>query len=77
MKKLLIFLSTQQSPATINIEWKNKSDTNLFYNSTKGGVDTVNQIIRKHYKKPTNLLVGMSISSTLIDVAMLNAYTLY
>lgn len=75
--KVLLFLSTQHSDDAISGENKNKSDINLFYNETKGGVDTVDQMARKYTCKRSTRRWPLSVFFTLLDIAAINAYSLF
>lgn len=57
-----------------------KSDINLFYNDTKGGVDTIEQMARKYTTKRSTRMADtrwpLSIFYIMLDIAALNAYSL-
>ncbi|KAJ4437784.1 hypothetical protein ANN_13722 [Periplaneta americana] len=77
-KKILVLLSTQHKDATVeNDGKKNKSHINLFYNETKGGVDTIDQMARKYSTKRGTRRWPLSVFFTLIDIAAINGYCLY
>lgn len=76
-KRNLIFLSTQHTDDNVSTEGKMKSDINLFYNSTKGGVDSIDQMARKYSTKRSTRRWPLSLFYTLIDIACINAYSLY
>lgn len=76
-KKILLFLSTQHYDDVVSGENKNKSDINLFYNETKGGVDTIDQMARKYTSKRSTRRWPLSVFFTLLDIASINAYTLF
>lgn len=76
-KKNLIFLSTQHSDDNVSAEGKMKSDINLFYNSTKGGVDSIDQMARKYTTKRGTRRWPLSLFYTLIDIVCINSFSLY
>lgn len=55
---------------------RNKSHINLFYNETKGGVDTVDQMTRAYSTKRSTRRRPLSVFFTLLDIVGLNAYSL-
>lgn len=75
--KILLLLSTQHADDAVNDGPKTKSDINIFYNETKGGVDTIDQMARKYSTKRSTRRWPISIFYTLLDIAALNAYSLY
>lgn len=53
--RCVILLSTMHNDSTIDEENKNKSEINKYYNSTKGGVDTLDQMVHTYsVKRKTN-----------------------
>ena len=54
---------------------KNKSTINLFYNSTKGGVDVIDYMCRVYSAKRGTKRWTMSLFGTMIDIAAINAQT--
>ncbi|KAJ4437525.1 hypothetical protein ANN_17670 [Periplaneta americana] len=75
-KKNLIMLSSHQD-AKVSEGGKKKSDMNLFYNSGKGSVDTIDQMARMYITKRGTRRWPLSVFYTLIDIACINSYTLY
>ena len=73
----LIMLSSQHHDAKVMEEGEKKSDINLYYNATKGSVDTIDQMARKYTTKRSTQRWPLSMFHTLIDIACINAYTLY
>ena len=73
-KKLMILSSCHHNPSVIE---KNKTELQMFYNATKGGVDTFDQLcsltscIRKTRRWPLCLFFGM------LNIAMVNAHILF
>ncbi|KAJ4425625.1 hypothetical protein ANN_27821 [Periplaneta americana] len=51
---------------------KKKTDVNLYYNETKGGIDSIDQMTRHHSVKLQTTRWPLSIFFTLIDIACLN-----
>ncbi|KAJ4429107.1 hypothetical protein ANN_26108 [Periplaneta americana] len=75
-KKILVLLSTRHKDTTIeNDGKKNKSHINLFYNETKGRVDTIDQTARKYSTKRGTRRWPLSVFFTLID--MTNRHRIY
>lgn len=54
---------------------RKKSEINLFYNSTKGGVDTLDYMCRVYTAKRGSSRWTMSLFGTLIDMAAINTQT--
>lgn len=53
--RAVIFLSTMHHSKKIDVSNKNKSEINLYYNSTKGGVDTLDQMVHEYtVRRKTN-----------------------
>lgn len=50
-KKNLLMLSTQHRDNAVQVDEKKKSDINLYYNATKGGVDSIDQMARAYSVK--------------------------
>lgn len=46
--RAVILLSTMHHSREVNVNNKNKSEINLYYNSTKGGVDTLDQMAHEY-----------------------------
>lgn len=44
-------LSTQHRDNAVQVDEKKKSDINLYYNATKGGVDSIDQMARAYSVK--------------------------
>lgn len=78
-KRNLLLLSTQHQDDTVDqdVNGKHKSDINLFYNSTKGGVDTIDQMARKYTVKRSTQRWPLTVFYTLIDIMCINAYSIY
>lgn len=77
-KRNLLLLSTQHADQSVdNSNIKMKSDINLFYNKTKGGVDTVDGMVRMYSCKRGTRRWTLSLFYTLIDIAGLNAYAMF
>ncbi|KAJ4450371.1 hypothetical protein ANN_01792 [Periplaneta americana] len=72
-------LSTQHYDDAIGApsDPKKKTVINLYYNDTKGGVDTVDQMVRKYSTKRATRRWPVSIFYTLVDIAALNGYTTF
>lgn len=53
--RAVILLSTMHHSNEVNVSNKNKSEINLYYNSTKGGVDTLDQMVHEYtVRRKTN-----------------------
>ncbi|KAJ4427180.1 hypothetical protein ANN_24796 [Periplaneta americana] len=78
-KRNLLILSTQHYDDAIGApsDTKKKTVINLYYNDTKGGVDTMDQMVRKYSTKRTTRRWPVSIFYTLLDIAALNGYTIF
>lgn len=74
----LLLLSTQHNDNKVDESTvKKKTHINLFYNDTKGGIDTIDQMTRHHSVKRGTRRWPLSIFFTLIDIACLNASTIF
>lgn len=74
----LLLLSTQHNDSKVNESTeKKKTDINLFYNDTKGGIDSIDQMTRHHSVKRGTRRWPLSLFFTLIDIACLNAGTIF
>ncbi|KAF4527436.1 hypothetical protein B566_EDAN016066 [Ephemera danica] len=76
-KTALILLSTQHDDAVVGDDPRKKPEIVTFYNKTKGGVDSVDQMVRFTSCKRGTRRWPLSLFYTLIDIAALNAYTIY
>ena len=53
--RAVILLSTMHHSTEVDVSNKNKSEINLYYNSTKGGVDTLDQMVHEYtVRRKTN-----------------------
>lgn len=75
--KVVLLLSTKHQTRAINQDSNNKSDVILFYNSIKGGVDSVDQMARRYSVKRKTRRWTMSLFFTQIDIAGINAYAIH
>jgi hypothetical protein len=77
--RAVILLSTQHQqfaiPAEDNV--KKKPEVILFYNSTKSGVDTMDQMSRHFSVKKGTKRWPLAVFYDIIDLAALNAYKIY
>ncbi|KAJ4434967.1 hypothetical protein ANN_23539 [Periplaneta americana] len=78
-KRNLLMLSIQHYDDAIGApsDPKKKTVINLYYNDTKDGVDTVDQMVRKYSTKRATRRWPVSIFYTLLDIAALNGYTTF
>lgn len=74
--KSVVLLSTQHYQPSINVE-TGKPEIIHYYNETKGGVDTLDQIIRYHSCKRATRRWPMAVFYNMVDSAAYNAYLLY
>lgn len=76
--KNLLLLSTQHNDRKVDESTeKKKTDVNLYYNETKGGIDSIDQMTRHHSVKRGTRRWPLSIFFTLIDIACLNGGTIF
>ncbi|KAJ4430410.1 hypothetical protein ANN_22626 [Periplaneta americana] len=76
--KNLLLLSTQHNDRKVDESTeKKKTDVNLYYNETKGGIDSIDQMTRHHSVKRGTRRWPLSIFFTLIDIAYLNGGTIF
>ncbi|XP_063226688.1 piggyBac transposable element-derived protein 4-like [Bacillus rossius redtenbacheri] len=77
--KAVILLSTQHQLFSVPVEnnLKRKPEVVLFYNSTKSGVDTLDQVSRHYSVKKGTKRWPLAIFYDLVDLAALNAYRLF
>lgn len=76
-KKNLLMLSTQHRDAAVQVDGKKKSDINLYYNATKGGVDSIDQMARVYSVKRGTRRWPLSMFYSLIDIVAINSYALF
>ncbi|XP_050321369.1 piggyBac transposable element-derived protein 4-like [Bactrocera neohumeralis] len=75
--KCTVVMSTLHHAPNIENESKKLPEIISFYNSTKGGVDTVDKMLSCYsYKRKTNRWT-MAVFSNIIDISALNSYILY
>lgn len=74
--KSVVLLSTQHGDSAIDPE-SGKPEIICFYNSTKGGVDTLDQVIRGYSVKRATRRWPMALFYNLIDTAAYNSFLLY
>ena len=74
--KSVVLLSTQHHYPEIN-ETTKKPEIIHYYNATKGGVDTIDQIVRFHSCKRATRRWPMALFYNIIDIAAYNAFLLY
>lgn len=77
-KKNVILLSTMHHDCTVDADhMKRKPEMISFYNSTKGGVDQMDQMVKTYTCKRQTRRWPMVLFSNVIDVAALNAYIVF
>lgn len=73
--KLVLLLSSMHQSATISEnDPKRKPEPILFYNSTKGGVDTADEMLRGYSTKAASRRWPLAVFFNLIDIVALNTF---
>ncbi|XP_046384823.1 piggyBac transposable element-derived protein 4-like [Ischnura elegans] len=75
--KSVVLLSTQHKAFEICSSEKKKPEVILYYNSTKFGVDTVDQMARQYSVKRGTRRWPLTIFFDIVDLAGINAYQMY
>ncbi|XP_049301866.1 piggyBac transposable element-derived protein 4-like [Bactrocera dorsalis] len=75
--KCTVVMSTLHHAPNIENESKKLPEIISFYNSTKGGVDTVDKMLSCYSCKRKNNRWTMAVFSNIIDISALNSYILY
>ena len=75
--KVVLMASTMHQDAVVSNEEPYKPDLILYYNETKGGVDTVDMMVRQYTCYITTKRWPVVVFSNMIDVAAVNAFTLW
>ena len=75
--KNVLLLSTMHSTLDIGDDRKSKPETVNFYNSTKFGVDVVDQMARKYTVNAASRRWPMQFFYNILDLAAINAHILY
>lgn len=75
--KCTIVMSTMHRQPNVAADSKNLPEIISFYNSTKGGVDTVDKMLSCYSCKRKNNRWTMAVFSNIIDISALNAYIIY
>ena len=73
----MLLLSTMHSQLDISLTETQKPEINLFYNSTKGGVDVVDQMIDCYRSKVDGNRWPMVVFNTILDIGALNAFIIW
>jgi len=77
-KKNVLILSSMHSGCDINEESEKKiPETVEFYNNTKAGVDTIDQMCRKYSVRAATRRWPVHVFYNILDLAMINAHTIY
>ena len=76
-KKPVIVLSSLHPNVEISSDHKHKPETILFYNSTKYGVDALDQMCKMYTVKLPSRRWRMNVSSNMLDLAVINSWILY
>ena len=75
--RAVILLSTKHYNNTIEPNKKNKSEINLFYNKTKGGVDTLDQMAHNYAVRKRTNRWPIAFFHNLIDIAGIAAFVIW
>ena len=75
--KNVLLLCTMQSTVDIGDDRKSKPETVTFYNSTKFGVDVVDQMARKYTINAASRRWPVQFFYNILDLAAINAHILY
>lgn len=76
-KKNVIILSSMHPDISVGSDEKQKPETIDFYNSTKYGVDVVDQMTRKYTVKAGSRRWPMQVFYNVLDLAAINAWILF
>ena len=76
-RKAVILLSSMHHNKDINEQKKKKPEIVLYYNSTKGGVDRMDQMIQTYLSKRKTKLWPMTFFFNMIDVAAVAAFIIW
>ena len=71
---VLLLSSMHRSAAVSESDPKRKPEPILFYNSTKGGVDTADEMLRGYSTKSASRRWPLAVFFNLIDIVALNAF---
>ncbi|KAK7121548.1 hypothetical protein R3I93_022589 [Phoxinus phoxinus] len=75
--KNVLLMSTVHKEATVSTAEKRKPDIILDYNKTKGGVDSLDQMVAAYTCKRKSNRWPMVVFSNMLDVSALNAFVLW
>lgn len=78
--KAVVLLSTMHDDKAVDdnsVSFKKKPEIIKYYNKTKGGVDTMDQMVRTYSCKRRTRRWPMVLWYNVLDVATLNAYTIF
>ncbi|CAG7721812.1 unnamed protein product [Allacma fusca] len=75
--KVVLLMSTQHSLPNISRDEHKKPEVILFYNATKGGVDTVDQMAAEYSCQRKTRRWPLTTFMALLDVTCINAYILW
>lgn len=75
--RCVLFLSTKHQTLKTDINNKNKSEVNLFYNKTKGGVDTLDQLCHAYTVRRKTNRWPMTFFQNLVDISGVAALVLW
>jgi Transposase IS4 len=76
-RKAVILLSTMHNDGETETTGKQKPEIIKFYNSTKGGVDTMDQMVSNYTCKRSTRRWPSAIWSNIMDIAALNAFRIF
>src|SRR5882757_9199035 len=75
--KNVVLFSTLHPTETLDNTEKKKLETVQFYNSTKFGVDVLDQMARKYSVKSSSRRWPVQVFYNILDLAAINAWVLY
>lgn len=75
--RAVIILSTMHHSKEIDVNNKNKSEVNLYYNSTKGGVDTLDQMVHEYTTRRKTNRWPVAFFQNIIDVVGIASFVIW
>jgi len=77
LNKSVVLLSTMHHDDTVDASRDNKPDMILFYNATKGGVDSLDKMCRQYSCKRSTRRWPLSLFFSIIDIIMHNSSVIW
>ncbi|GFN91821.1 PiggyBac transposable element-derived protein 4 [Plakobranchus ocellatus] len=75
--KAVILLSTMHHNKAVDLEQMGKPEINLYYNKTKGGVDSLDQLVHAYMSKRQTVRWPLSFFFNLLDVAGVASFVIW